>query len=135
MLINLTNHPSSQWEEAQLQAAEQFGECVDMPFPAIDPNASSDEIDALAEEYFSKIKELARESNSTPVVHLMGEMTFLFSLGNKLKDSGIRAVASTSIRSSIDLRNGQKKIEFNFVRFRDYYLPQSTHRNTSHGTE
>ncbi len=123
MLINLTNHPSSQWEEAQLQAAEQFGVCVDMPFPVIDPNASFDEIDILAEEYFSKIEELAREKSSTPVVHLMGEMTFLFSLANKLKDSGIRTIASTSKRSSIDLGNGQKKIEFNFVRFRDYYLP------------
>ena len=33
MLINLTNHPLSKWDEAQLQAAAQYGECVDIPFP------------------------------------------------------------------------------------------------------
>lgn len=121
MLINLTNHPYAQWSDEQKQAAEQFGSCVDLPFPAVDPSADADDIDALADEYLQKILDIAQKQDTEPVVHLMGEMTFLFDLANKLRDKNIRCVASTSERNTIDLGNGQKTIEFRFVQFRDYF--------------
>lgn len=121
MLINLTNHPYSAWDENQKKAAEQFGECTDLPFPPIDPTAGNEEVEALADEYLHKITTMVKEDNAQPVVHLMGEMTFLFALANKLKENGIRCVASTSERSTTDMGNGQKTITFKFVRFRDYY--------------
>lgn len=121
MLINLTNHPSSLWDERQLKAAELFGKCIDVPFPVIDPNAGREEIEALADRYMEQIIELAKEKDTKTTVHLMGEMTFLYSLVNKLRDRGIKTVASTTERISIDLGNGTKKTEFTFVRFRDYF--------------
>ncbi len=40
--INLTNHPSTKWGADQLAAAKKYGNIVDIPFPAVDPEASSD---------------------------------------------------------------------------------------------
>ena len=120
MLINLTNHPSSRWDKAQLQAAAEYGECVDIPFPAIDPEGDEEYIDRLTDVYLQKIMEIAKSEQSEITVHLMGEMTFTFSLIEKLQNEGITCISSTSVRQSKDLGNGQKEITFNFVRFRKY---------------
>ncbi len=120
MLINLTNHPSSLWDKAQLQAAAQYGECVDMPFPAVDPEGDEEYIDRLTDEYLQKIMETANNDQSEVTVHLMGEMSFTVSLVEKLRNVGISCILSTSTRQSKDLGNGQKEITFNFVRFRKY---------------
>ena len=37
LLINLTNHPSQEWNEEQLKAAYSYGEIEDMEFPTIPP--------------------------------------------------------------------------------------------------
>lgn len=121
MLINLTNHPYSSWEETQKEASHKFGECIDLPFPEIDPNADEISIEIITEEYYNKIIDLTNKHNSTPIVHLMGEMTFLYSMANKLREEGIRCIASTSKRNTVDIGDGQKTITFSFVRFRDYY--------------
>lgn len=120
LLINLTNHPFEQWDEKQKEASLQFGSCIDMPFPAIDPTADEEEIENIAEEYLQKIITIGEKKNARPVVHLMGEMTFMHNLTNKLKENDIRCIASTSKRISNDLGNGQKQINFQFVRFRDF---------------
>ncbi len=40
MLINLSNHPLSNWSEKQRQAAEQqFGQIVNLPFPTVPTDA------------------------------------------------------------------------------------------------
>jgi len=118
--INLTNHPSSLWDEAQLQAATQYGECVDMPFPAVDPDGDEEYVDRLTDEYLQKIMEIANNEQSEVTVHLMGEMSFTVSLVEKLRNVDISCILSTSTRQSKDLGNGQKEITFNFVRFRKY---------------
>ena len=120
MLINLTNHPSALWDKAQQQAASQYGVCMDMPFPAIDSEGDENYIDRLTDEYLQKILTLADGQKNKVAVHIMGEMTFSFALVEKLKNAGIRCVASTSVRDSIDLGNGQKEITFKFVKFRNY---------------
>lgn len=119
-LLNLTNHPHSLWDEAQMQAASRYGECVDMPFPPIDPEGDEAYIDALTDEYLQKIKDFATERQADVTVHLMGELTFSFALVEKLKNAGIACISSTSVRNSKDLGNGQKEIVFKFVRFRNY---------------
>ena len=52
MLINLSNHPSSNWGEKQKQSAiAQYNEIVDIPFPQIAPAATIEDVLELAEEY------------------------------------------------------------------------------------
>ncbi len=118
MLINLSNHPSSLWSAAQIEAARQYGVIEDMSFPVIDPAMSHDEILQCAHEYAEQIMAKARKCNIT--VHVMGEMNFVYALVEELKNDGITCVASTTIRNVTEEANGMKTSTFNFVQFREY---------------
>lgn len=118
IFFNLSNHPSDKWTEEQRKAAEQYGEIIDLPFPAINSAADGEEITLLAEVTFNKILSLAEGKSAT--VHLMGEMTFTYALVTRLKDAGIRCVASTTDRMVSDNADGTRITQFHFVRFREY---------------
>jgi CRISPR-associated Csx2 family protein len=118
IFINLSNHPIALWSDEQKTAAAKYGELMDMPFPDIDSYADNDAINKLAEETSIKIKEIA--AGKAVTVHLMGEMTFTYALVRRLKDAGIRCVASTTVRDSVTNADGSKTSQFNFIRFRDY---------------
>ena len=116
--INFSNHPSSSWSEEQLAAAREFGEIQDLPFPNIDENLDEACIDSLTDDYLEKIKEM---SGGEPcIVHIMGEMTFTYSLVNKLKAEGYTCLASTTKRDVVVLPDGSKQVRFHFCRFRKY---------------
>ena len=116
MLLNLTNHPSTQWGAKQLAAAtEQYSSVEDMAFPSIAPMSSSDEVEALARTYAEQIA--ARKPQA---VHLMGEMTFTCYLVALLQRAGIACIASTSERVVLEEANGKKTIVFDFQQFRAY---------------
>jgi hypothetical protein len=116
MLLNLSNHPSSSWPDKQLQEARKsYGTIEDLPFPQIDPEASEESIDKLAEQYLAKILDMQPKA-----VHLMGELTFTFALIRLLQSQGIICVASTTHRTSEVLDDGKKISKFEFVRFRTY---------------
>ena len=55
MFINHTNHSSKYWSDEQLVAARQYGDIIDMPFPCIDPLASTKDIARLAQDYAGRI--------------------------------------------------------------------------------
>jgi len=119
MLINLTNHPAESWPEHQKQLARMlFDNVVDLPFPAIDPNADEKEIGKLAEELVSQCFILLPESGNH-AVHVMGEMTLTFAVVNHLKKNGITCIASTTSRVA-SINDNIKTTEFHFVRFREY---------------
>ena len=42
--INLSNHPSDKWDEKQMEAAKQYGEVMDIPFPSIPAQADENEV-------------------------------------------------------------------------------------------
>ncbi len=116
MLLNLSNHPSSRWNIVQLEAAQtKYGEVKDMPFPVINPDWTTEEVEALAATYVDKI-----QKEEPTDVHLMGEMTFTYALVNLLQEIGITCVASTSDRKVIEEVNGKKTVLFEFKQFRAY---------------
>lgn len=117
MFINLSNHPSSGWSEQQQQAAEQFGEVVDMPFPQVEPASTADEVHDLAGELVAAILEYGDAASLT--VHVMGEMTLTYGIVAALRGLGIRCVASTTERRVTEV-DGKKVSEFHFVQFREY---------------
>lgn len=119
LFLNLSNHSSDKWSEAQLDAARAYGEVVDMPFPEIDPGATTEEIHRLAEEYADRITSsyLGRDLMT---VHIMGEMTFCFRLVTLLHARGVRCVASTTQRKTSELADGKKESIFEFQEFREY---------------
>ena len=115
MFINLSNHPSSNWTETQLAACGYVSQVFDLPFPQVDPSGDEAYIESLANEYLNKILSIKGVSS----VHIMGEMNFTYALVNKLKANGIKCLASTTKRETVE-ENGVKISKFNFVRFREY---------------
>lgn len=118
MLINLSNHPSRYWDKKQKETALCYGDVVDIPFPAVAPDADSQELQIMAQDCVQKILSMGDVNKVT--VHIMGEMTFTFMVVTKLKEMGIRCVASTTERKATYTSNGVKQTEFQFVKFREY---------------
>lgn len=119
VFINISNHPSEEWDEAQTTAAKEYGPIKDIAFPSIPTEADSDAIDKMAK---AVIRDIFEEYDDTTdiTVHVMGEMTLTFTLVSMLKACGIRCVASTTDRKVNELGKGQRISEFSFARFREY---------------
>lgn len=120
MLINLSNHPSAKWPEAQLKAAVNlFGDVIDLPFPNIDPEWDTEHVQALAGEYAGMCSEMfTGGANNT--VHIMGELTFTHHFVLIAKTLGINCIASTTSREVQTNDAGEKVSTFKFVKFRNY---------------
>ena len=120
MILNITNHPVSQWSMEQLQAAAKIGgEVIDLQFPNIPSSYSEEDIQREALYYFNKALQL----NPTAVV-VQGEFSFTFALVSMLKKGGIPCYAACSERCSKQEVQPDgtvlKKSHFAFVRFREY---------------
>ncbi len=130
VFANVSNHPSSGWSEEQRRAALEIAtvvalhndpelksveaEIVDVPFPNVPPHFSSLEILPLAVEVVRAIP------SNTTVAMVQGEFVLSYMLVRQLQKKGITVVAATSERKTVDLGNGRKATEFQFVRFRVY---------------
>lgn len=119
MLINLSNHPMEHWDKKQLRETEKYGEIIDMPFPAISPDLSDEELNSLVEEYYKRILEY-----ENPVVMIQGEFVFVYRLVTKLKKVGIKALASCSQRVASEQMMGDGRVVkttvFSFAGYREY---------------
>lgn len=120
MFINVSNHSSEKWSQAQKAAALYYGEIVDIPFPNIDPRATLQDISHLVKEYAQKILEFFE----APVVMVQGEYTFTHRLVNCLQSYNITVVSACSERKTVEsvAEDGTviKRSEFVFVQFRQY---------------
>jgi hypothetical protein len=121
MLINLSNHPSISWQFPQLEAAAAYGEIKDMPFPAIHPSWDTEQVRAVANNYFLQCTRCLSDANEKSAVHLAGEPVFCFLLAQLLLKENITCLTSTTERIVAE-ENGTKISEFRFGRFREYKL-------------
>lgn len=117
--INVSNHPSSKWSSAQVQAALALAEnIIDVPFPNVPSTASTEDVKALAAEVAAKVPETAS------IALVQGEMTLTVSLVRQLQARGINVVAACSERRSVETVNPDgsvtKTAVFEFVQFRSY---------------
>lgn len=117
MLINLSNHPSIMWESDQLNAAARYGRIIDIPFPKVAPEGDEDYIEQLVTNTMDSILQYTDKEEVT--VHIMGEMTFVYLLVNRLSMIGIPCLASTTERIAQETDN-IKISNFKFIRFRKY---------------
>lgn len=117
MFVNLSNHPSAAWSQEQLEAAQAYGQVVDVPFPVVSPLANEQQLSALVDDYVGRVTEL---SPAPCVVHVMGEQTFCYGIVSRLTALGYTCVASTTERVVTDLPDGSKISKFCFVRYRKY---------------
>lgn len=117
--INCSNHHSNMWNKEQRNAAEQWGEIVDYPFPNISANADEQEICECAEQIVGEIMKM-----DVSAVMCQGEYTLTYAITTRLLESGIPVLVACSERKTeeIILEDGsvQKQSIFRFVKFRKY---------------
>lgn len=118
MFINFSNHSLSTWTEKQIKAAKEYGELEEFVFPNINPQFTTEQVQVLATDYVAKILNHYPIENLT--VHVMGELTFCFSVVQQLKEKGVRCVASTTERVVEETDDNKKISKFTFVQFREY---------------
>lgn len=112
--INLSNHPSKNWDDKQKTVARKYGVIVDFPFPDVDPELDKKDIELMADNILADVVKLEPEC-----VMCQGEFTLTYALVNKFKKSGIKVVAASNKRDVTVV--GDKKISiFKFVNFREY---------------
>ena len=121
MFLNCSNHASKNWSSEQVKAATQWGEIVDYPFPSVPATADEEELNRLAEDIVKKIKMMQPSA-----VMCQGEFTLSYLIVTKLIQSGMKVVAACSERKTEESvladGNTEKRIIFQFVRFREYRL-------------
>ena len=116
MFINHSNHPSTQWDEAQKSIAENYGSILDIAFPIVNPDSTAEEVESMVEQYGKEIL----EKHPTAVM-VQGEFTYTYKMVDFLKKHQIKVVAATSERLVKTLDDGKtKQVEFNFVQFREF---------------
>ncbi|MDY4969044.1 MAG: hypothetical protein SO101_02105 [Lachnospiraceae bacterium] len=113
--VNFTNHPVSTWDKAQLAAAEEYGEIVELPFPVVNSGASEKNITDLADEMEEKIMDL-----NPAAVMCQGEFTLAYAVIRRLRNRGIKVVAACSERMVEMNKEGKKVVTFHFEQFREY---------------
>jgi hypothetical protein len=113
--VNLSNHPSEKWEDAQAQAARDLAKPIkDIGFPPVPPDADEKTIGTLAKEWAAKVPP------ETTHALVQGEFTLTFELVRCLQARGITCLAATTTRNVVEEANGRKVSSFAFVRFRAY---------------
>lgn len=119
--VNYSNHVSTRWSSAQLEAAEAYGNVIDIPFAQVVPTATKAEVDALAEVEVQKILEA-----EPLVVMVQGEMTLVYNVVRRLQDKGIKCVAACTRRRTdeeiqkLAAAGLTKEGMFEFMGFREY---------------
>ncbi len=117
--LNLSNHPSANWDEAQTKAALALAERIeDIAFPAVPPDADEKEIGALGETCMAQIPLEASHAL------VQGEFTLTVELIRRLQARGITCLAATSTRN-VEEADGRRVSTFTFVRFRAYAEPEA----------
>jgi CRISPR-associated protein Csx16 len=118
VFVNLSNHPTACWSEAQREAALSLApEIKDLLFPPVPSEADTDDIDALADELVAR---LTTESPGATHAMVQGEFTLAHALVRRLQQMGITCLATTTRREIVEQSAGTKTTRFDFVRFRGY---------------
>ena len=91
--VNFSNHVSSKWGQDQLNAALKFGNVVDISFPMVNPAATKEDIQKLAEK--SVVDILAADPST---VMVQGEATLVYAVVQRLQSKGIPCIAACTRR-------------------------------------
>lgn len=118
MFLNFSNHPSANWGAEQLAAARQYGEVVDLAFPAVASEASTEQVHEQADCYVAQILQMKPDC-----VLCQGEFCLSYCVIDRLKKAGVKVVAACSNRETQEITEDgatRKVSYFVFRQFREY---------------
>jgi hypothetical protein len=120
VLINISNHPSQEWEEKQ---REGWDKIIDIAFPSVDPNLSMGEVWELAEQIISEVGERTWEidvelKHQEPIYIICeGEYSFTLALTEAIRLTGWFVIFAFPTSRRIVLADGRHLFEFEGWRF------------------
>ena len=119
VFVNCSNHPSKNWGMQQLEAAHKYGEVVDVPFPAVNPDISEADLEKLAQRVLERILSMQPQA-----VMCQGEFTLTHLLVSRLMKEGIVVLSACSTRDVVEKVSEDGKVEklavYDFSGFRTY---------------
>jgi hypothetical protein len=118
MFVNFTNHPKDNWTREQLEASKCYGEIVDVPFPGVSPESTTEQVRQEAEIYAEKIMQYMPQ-----FVLCQGEFCMAYHVTRILKEKEIRVGAACSERKVTEIATEagtQKTAFYQFVQYREY---------------
>lgn len=107
-------------EKNRKQAAEKYGEIIDLDFPNVSPEWSEEELYQLADQECGKILDLLK-GNPDSAVLCQGECALNFLIVKFLLDEGVKVVTAVTERDVDEVRKGEvieKRSKFVFQKFR-----------------
>jgi len=114
VFVNISNHPSDRWPTKQLAAAREYADrIVDIPFPQVEPDMDTAQVQALADEVIAKLPPGA------VAAMVSGEFVLTTTLVKQLQRHGVTCLAATT-RRQVRERGNEKITVFDFVQFREY---------------
>lgn len=123
MLINLTNHPISRWNEEQMQKAEAlYGSISDYSFPAVPVEYTAEDVAHLADKIVKEILDRRIEGTRFAVM-CQGEFTLTYALVSRFQREGVEVISAVSERIVKEEKVGEeirKTAIFKFGGFREY---------------
>lgn len=120
IMYNVTNHPQEKWSAEQLKAAHELADqIIYMPFLNVSPSAEERTIRAWGADIAGTIVGAKKRGNDV-IALVQGEMTLTYAIVQNLIAHGIKVVAATSDRISVDNGDGTKTVKFEFCKFREY---------------
>lgn len=110
--VNFSNHPSKDWTEEQLDAAEAYGEVRDYPFPSVDAKAGEEEIRDIADVAVEKILAM-----NPAAVMCQGEFALTYAVISRLIQKNVPVFAACGKRQVEEIGVGKKIVVFSFENF------------------
>lgn len=115
IFLNLSNHASDDWESAQREAALALAtQIMDLPFPAVPPDATTQDIETMACDLVKKVPQ------NVICAMVQGEFTLTYALIQKLEARKVKCLAATSQRDVEVSADGTRTGRFRFVQLRAY---------------
>ena len=126
MFINYSNHPSEFWARAQGEAALTYGNIVDVPFPNVPVEYTSQDIMDMAKQELGRIFDVLGECGDMKhAVMCQGEFTLTFAVVSLLQQhrsdvSVVSAVSDRVVSEKYVAGKTVKEAEYVFCGFREY---------------
>lgn len=119
VFINLSNHPSSNWNAKQKAAALELAEeIMDIPFPNVPPTHSLGGVSEMVKGALCQIEDAAPCLWEDCIIHVMGEATFVTQMVLNAPQAAT-LICSTTERISVEKEDGTKVSTFTFCQFRN----------------
>ena len=118
MFVSISNHPLSDWQKNQIDAALELGggEIREIPFPSPSGEATTEEVVAAADRVAAMVPD-----GAVAMVH--GENVTAYAIAKRLRARGLRVVVPRHPRREpLEERNGKTVVakEFVFTGWLDY---------------